>query len=168
MIIDDRTGPGLTSNLGTQWKAVTDQVMGGKSKASISETNKLGRKCLQLSARVSTENNGGFAQLSLPLAIDRALDASDFNRLELEILGNNEQYNLHLKTTDLWLPWQSYRAGFNATDTWQTVTIPFRDLKPYRTSKSFKPDRLVRLGLVAIGREFDAELCVASIRFKGE
>jgi hypothetical protein len=74
-------------------------------------------------------------------------------------------YNLHLRTSGLWLPWQSYRTEFLATDHWQTVRAPFASLNPYRTHKKFDPRHLTRLGLVAIGREFDADLCISQVRF---
>ena len=28
----------------------------------------------------------------------------------LKVYGNNQGYNLHLRTGDVWLPWQSCRA----------------------------------------------------------
>ena len=109
--------------------------------------------------------NGGFVQMSLELSPASYVDASAFTGIELQIAGNNEYYNLHLRTTDLERPWQSYRAEFFAEPDWQTIRIPFSRLQPYRTDRPFRPDRLLRLGLVAIGRDFQAELCMARVKF---
>lgn len=117
---------------------------------------------------VSTENNGGFVQMALSLSdlSDQGIfDASGFDGLELEVSGNNEAYNIHLRTAGLWFPWQSYRATFNATPDWQTVRIPFAEFEAYKTSQDLRLDKLRRIGLLAIGRVFQADLCLASIRF---
>ena len=166
-LIDDRSSGNLISSLGTEWRLVTDRVMGGVSRGSLTPHSHRGKPCLRLQGAVSTANNGGFVQMALPLAMDGSFDASAYTGIELEVAGNNEHYNLHLRTTSLWLPWQSYRAGFRATSEWQTLRIPFTELEPYRTSRDFRRDRLERIGLVAIGREFDADLCLAAIRFYG-
>jgi hypothetical protein len=81
------------------------------------------------------------------------------------VAGNNEVYNVHFRTSGLWLPWQSYRYSFKATADWQTIRIPFAEVKAYRTTQAFRPDKLERVGLVAIGRDFRADLCLASMRF---
>lgn len=62
---------------------------------------------------------------------DKSFDASANNSIELEVAGNNESYNLHVRTTDLWLPWQSYRSSFIVTQDWQTIRIPFSSIEPY-------------------------------------
>ena len=38
-------------------------------------------------------------------------------------------------------------------------------LEAYRTYHTFRKEKLDRLGLLAIGRDFQADLCLASIRF---
>ena len=37
MVIDDFTDDGLVSELGTRWRGVSDQVIGGISKAKVSD-----------------------------------------------------------------------------------------------------------------------------------
>jgi Complex I intermediate-associated protein 30 (CIA30) len=165
LIIDDRTSGDLSASLGTHWRLVTDQVMGGVSTGDLILDYYKGRDCLGMRGNVSTDNNGGFVQIALDLTKDGPYDASDYDGLELIVSGNDEHYNVHLRTTDLWLPWQSYRFSFNATPEWQTIRVPFIDLEAYRTTKRFHKDKLKRIGLVGIGREFRANLCVASIKF---
>jgi hypothetical protein len=165
LIIDDRSSGNTISTLGPEWRLFTDTVMGGVSTGNIAVDNHNGKNCLRLRGNVSTDNNGGFVQMALSLSEQGIFNASDYNGLEFEISGNNESYNLHLRTDGLWFPWQSYRASFNATPDWQTVRIPFTDLEAYKTSQDFRREKLKRIGLLGIGRDFQADLCLASIRF---
>ena len=167
LIIDDRSSGNLSTNLGTQWRLVTDQVMGGVSKGELNLDDYKGRNCLCMRGNVSTDNNGGFVQIALDLSQGEPLDASAYTGVEFSVAGNNEPYNVHFRTTDLWLPWQSYRFTFKASPEWQTIRIPFAGLEAYRTTTKFRQDKLKRIGLVGIGRNFKADLCVASIKFYG-
>ena len=165
LIIDDRTSNSYRSNLGTEWKLVTDQVMGGVSNGELTLSNYNNRNCLRMRGNVSTENNGGFVQMALPLSEGDDFDATHYTGVEVEVAGNNEPYNIHIRTSGLWLPWQSYRFTFQATNDWQTLRFPFHAITPYKTSKTFQRNRLIRIGLVGIGRDFKADLCVATVKF---
>ncbi len=167
MIIDDRSSGSTYSNMGNEWRLVTDQVMGGVSEGSLFLDSYLGRDCMKMKGQVSTRNNGGFVQIALDLTADKTFNASEYEGILLDISGNNEQYN-HIRTSDLWFPWQSYRASFNATEEWKTVKIPFSELTPYRTTQAFRKKAIKRIGLVAIGRQFNAELCIGSVTFYGD
>jgi hypothetical protein len=164
-IIDNRTTGTLYSHHGTVWRLVTDGVMGGVSQGDLQPERIRGRDCLRLQGVVSTANNGGFVQMALDIGASGPFDASLFQGLLLEVSGNGEEYNLHLRTADLWLPWQSYRYSFVAESDWRQIRVPFTDLDAYRTNIRFNPKNLSRIGLVAIGREFQADLCLGDIRF---
>ena len=168
LIIDDRSSGNLGSTLGPEWRLFTDTVMGGESSGDISLHSHREKDCLRMRGDVSTENNGGFVQIALPLSAEAPFDASSYAGVELTVAGNNERYNLHLRTAGLWLPWQSYRADFLAQADWRTVRVPFNEFKPYKTTRRFNAGELERIGLVAIGRDFHAEFCLASIRFYAE
>jgi len=172
LIIDDRTSGNLNSNLGTKWRLVTDNVMGGLSTGNLTLDNIKEKNCLRMRGDVNTENNGGFLLIALPLSDnksdDKPFDASAYTGIEIEVSGNNESYNIHFRTDDLWFPWQSYRFSFKAAPDWQTYRFPFSKIEPYRTTKEFSQDEIMRIGLVAIGREFQADLCIASIKFYTE
>lgn len=165
LIIDDRASGNISSSLGTTWRLVTDQVMGGVSKGDLTLDSYKGRNCLRMRGDVSTDNNGGFVQIALDLTKDKPFDASAYAGVEFSVSGNDEHYNVHFRTTDLWRPWQSYRFSFKATPEWQTIRIPFANLEAYRTTTKFHKDKLKRIGLVGIGRDFKADLCVGSIKF---
>lgn len=168
LIIDDRTSGTYRSNLGTKWRLVTDQVMGGISNGELTLDEHKGRNCLRMLGDVSTENNGGFVQIALSLSEEDEFDATDYTGIEIEASGNNEPYNIHIRTASLWFPWQSYRFTFQATTNWKIFRFPFTEIKPYKTSKRFQQHKLNRIGLVAIGREFKADLCVASVKLYKE
>lgn len=166
MLIDDFSASDLTSKLGTRWRGVSDRVMGGISKAVVSLDHIDGRACLRLTGEVRLENDGGFIQASLDLARDGgSVDASAYTGLRLRVRGNGERYALHLRTPDNRRPWQSYRAEFTAGPTWQAVELPFASFRPHRLEAPLDVTRLRRLGLVAIGRPFQADLAVAELGF---
>jgi len=163
LILDDFRSDDLRAVTGTNWRVMTDTVMGGVSSGRIEPAVVEGRPCLRLSGEVSLENNGGFVQASLDLAPSGALDARGYHGVELEVYGNDERYNLHLRTADTRIVWQSYRAGFHAGPQWQTLRLPFAEFRPYRLSEPLDLQTLRRIGVVAIGRAMRADLCVARV-----
>ncbi len=163
MLIDGSRTDQLESELGSQWRIVTDGVMGGVSSGNIYPDVIDGRSCLHLRGNVRLENNGGFIQAALDIQGTDASNASSYKGLVLDVYGNDEQYNLHLRTDDVWLPWQSYRISFMAPARWQSVKLPFKDFSGYRIWKDLDLRELERIGIVAIGREFTADLCIARL-----
>lgn len=162
-IIDDRRTGGLESAVGSTWRAVTDEVMGGVSSGEISLGAIDNRACLRLQGDVRLENSGGFIQAALDIEDTDVADASAYRGILLEVYGNDEEYNLHLRTDDVWLPWQSYRVSFSAPPRWQTVRLPFAEFSGYRIGKKLDLEHLERIALVAIGRAFTADLCIAKL-----
>jgi hypothetical protein len=164
MLIDNFSNDGLISALGTEWRGVSDRVMGGVSDVSIEHGNAEGQFFLRLRGDVRLENNGGFVQAALNLnPSGGVLDASAYRGLRLTVRGNDQLYSLHLRTPDATRPWQSYRAHFTAGTRWQTIDLPFEVFAPYRLDTPLDTRRLNRAGLVAIGRAFSADLLVSSI-----
>lgn len=168
LVIDDRTSGDFSASSGNVWKQVTDGVMGGISKAKLLPDKIENRACLHLSGEVSLENNGGFIQMALDLPDAIVENAGRYKGIFLEVYGNTEQYNVHLKTGDITLPWQSYRVSFQAQSLWQTLYLPFEEFKPHRIDKALDIRSLKRIGIVAIGRAFNADLCVAKVGFYSE
>lgn len=166
LLIDDFSDTGLKSTLGTVWRGVSDQVMGGISAANVAKTVIDGGSALRLSGDVKLENNGGFIQAALDLEPDGGqIDASGYTGIRMTVRGNGETYNVHLRTTDNERPWQSYRAAFTAGADWTTITLPFAGFTPHRLTTPLDIKALKRIGLVAIGRAFYADLAVTDLRF---
>jgi len=164
MLIDDFTDDGLVSTLDTRWRGVSDQVMGGVSEASISHCVIDGRPSLRMTGDVRLENDGGFIQAALDLTPSGVtIDASAFTGVRIIVRGNGEKYSVHLRTPDNVRPWQSYRANFTAGPDWKTIDLPLETLVPYRLEAALDTTRLRRIGLVAIGRAFYADLAVSGL-----
>jgi hypothetical protein len=163
LIIDDRSSGDYHSTLGSSWRLITDDVMGGVSSGQLTLDSVENRPCLHLRGDIRLENNGGFVQTAIDLKDTGAFDASAYQGVLLDVYGNDEVYNLHLRTDDVWLPWQSYRAGFRALPGWHSVRLPFANFDGYRITAALDVARLERIGIVAIGRGFQADLCVARV-----
>lgn len=162
-------GLGLASSLAAQdgqmqlipkWEYVADRVMGGVSAGEMRMHEVSGRQAAHLTGQVSLDNNGGFIQM----AFDYRGDASGWTGIEMDVLGNDEAYELRLKTTALTRPWQSYRAIFKAPGVWTTLRVPFAELEAYRTSAPFDANALRRIGVLAVGRVFTADVAVSDVR----
>lgn len=169
-IIDDLSDPAGLSALGTRWQLVTDQVMGGVSRGTLTRETVAGRPALVMRGDVRLENNGGFVQMALDLARPEVpgngtLDARNWQGLEIDVHGAPQFYSLHLRTTDLDRPWQSYRLEFSVRPEWQSLRLPFAEFVPHRTEAPLNLSRLRRLGIVAIGRAFTADLALSGVRF---
>ena len=139
--------------------------MGGVSTGRAEETTVDGRHAIRLTGAVSTANNGGFIQIAFDISRDSGpFDASAWQGIEIDMQGNAETYDIRLRTDQLRKPWHSYRASFLADPDWSSIRVPFSDFEPHRTDITFDPSRLRRIGILAIGREFQADVAISGIR----
>ena len=165
-IIDDLSRDPPQSAIGTNWQIFTDKVMGGLSQGSMARKDIAGRPAIHMRGDVSLENGGGFIQISLDLARDsETFDASGWLGIEIDAYGRSDKYDLRLRTAELDQPWQSYRQTFALEPNWKTIQLSFGQFEPHRTEKRLNIRRLRRLGLVAIGKDFSADLALGGIRF---
>lgn len=163
-VLDDRRSGDYSSSLGTAWRLISDRVMGGVSSGQLALDHVDGRDCLRLRGDVRLDNRGGFLQAALDLkGSAAAFDAVAYQGVLLDVYGTGETYNVHLRSADVWLPWQAYRASFRAAPGWHSVQLPFEAFEPYRIGSPLDVTKLERLGIVAIGRAFTADLCVARV-----
>ncbi len=146
-----------------RWRLLSDRVMGGISVGEAQETVVAGRRCLRMRGDVRLENNGGFIQIATDLDEGQRRAFAKGEGIELSVYGNAESYNVHLRTDAMRYPWQSYRASFQANAEWQTLRLPFSEFQAHRVEGEFEPGQVRRIGLVAIGRAFGADLCVAEV-----
>ncbi len=165
-IIDDLSREPPIAVIGSKWQLFTDQVMGGVSKGTMVRDAIAGRAAIRMRGDVSLENNGGFIQIALDLSPDGGVvDASAWSGIELDVFGNGEEYGVHLRTDAMTRPWQSYRQIFTAYAEWRTVQLPYDNFVPHRTDVLLDTHRLLRIGLVAIGRAFSSDLALGGLRF---
>lgn len=140
--------------------------MGGVSHGHVAREMEDGQPVYRLTGSVSLENNGGFVQMAFDLDEGgRAFDASGWKGIELDTRGNDELYDLRLRTAQLTRPWQSFRTAFVAPRDWERIRFPFGAFDPHRTDALFDPACLRRLGVLAIGRVFNADVSVRSVAF---
>lgn len=144
-----------------QWELVTDQVMGGVSNGQIERAVIDGRTATRMTGRLSLDNNGGFIQI----AADLPPPPGGAMGVALQLIGNAETYNIHLRTSDLSRPWQSFRQAFTAPSEWTLCHFDFGDFEAHRTDEPLRPENIRRIGIVAIGRVFDADAAVSSVSY---
>lgn len=159
IVYDSQSGDGWTLVQGSKWRVVTDQVMGGVSSGTASVQEVQGRRALRMQARVSLENNGGFVQI----AADLSPPEPSHRGVQIDVQGPKNRYNVHLRTTRVQRPWQSYRHTFETNGAWQRLELGWDAFEPHRIDAPFVPTEIRRIGLVAIGREFEADLAVSRI-----
>ena len=165
-LIDDFSNTVGVSSFGTPWRMFTDRVMGGLSSASSGYEVIKGRSCLRLQGWVSLENNGGFVQVALPLdGNGRFFDASEYKGIRLWSLGNGEMYHVHIRTSQSRRPWQYYSAEFTADGEWTKVEIPFDRFKPESLDDPLNAQKLARIAIVGIEKEFNADVAISRLEF---
>ena len=147
-----------------QWNYVADTVMGGISTGSVEFKTIEGKAVAVLTGNVTTENNGGFIQIRMSLdkiKLDKA------KSIKLIAKGNNQKYFVHLRTTGTLLPWQYYQAEFIVEENFKEFILPIEDFKKSGSLmlKKVNPKKITSIGLVAYGRDHEAELTIKEIEF---
>ena len=161
LIIDDFSQiPNAT--IGGRWSYVSDRVMGGVSDGAGSYETMNGRLGIRLFGDVSTANNGGFIQVSLRLD-PRTLDARSYKGLEIDVMGNGEEYNVHVTTTRSFPRWRFYKHSFDTSGDWQRIRMPWADFTSDTFRNPLDPSTINRLNLTAYARNFTADLSVSRI-----
>lgn len=148
----------------TRWRFFADTVMGGVSTGQVDFVQEDGQTHAHLTGRVSTENNGGFIQIRLDLPDPPPEGTAG---VRLIVRGNEQQYFVHLRTKGTLLPWQYYQAGFMVTRDWAEVRLPFDTFVRSGALLRAVPraGSLTSIGIVAYGRDHDAEIDVREVGF---
>jgi len=148
----------------TRWQFIADTVMGGVSTGQVDFVQGEGDAYAHMTGRVSTQNNGGFIQCRMELPAPLPKKAVG---LRLDVRGNDQRYFVHVRTSGTLLPWQYYQAGFEATQEWSEVRLPFTDFKASgRLLRTIpRPETLKSIGIVAFGRDHQAEIDVREVSY---
>jgi len=169
VLIDDFSKENSKKSSSTNWEFVSDRVMGGVSSGKIAFVNEDERSSMHLTGQVSLANNGGFIQARTNLnPKGRSFDARRFTGVKLRAKGNSQQYAIHLRTAETRMPWQYYQAAFSTNGQWQEIKIPFTLFKPDSLQSPLNTRTLKSVAIVAIGREFEADIFVDEIAFYGD
>ncbi len=147
-----------------QWKYIADDVMGGVSKGNVKFQSVEGGNIALLQGDVSTQNNGGFIQIRRAL---RDIDLHDAKSVKITAKGNDQSYFVFLRTTGTVLPWQYYSAEFRVTENFEEFILPIDKFKKSGLLMTGKvnPKNITSIGLVAFGRDHQAELHVKEVEF---
>jgi hypothetical protein len=149
---------------GGGWRGFSDRVMGGISDASLDKDTIAGRNSARLTGTVTRESNGGFIQMALYFGADEAeLDGSAYSGIELQVFGNNEDYNVHIRTADCGWYDESYRHTFFAKPEWQSVRIPYSEFEANSVTAPLDSAHINRIAILGWMREFQADIALARI-----
>ena len=162
--LDHLDKPGTTIQ-GEKWLFFTDGVMGGLSEGETNINNIKNIQCYQMTGNVTTENNGGFIQIRVPLK--PLIDSNRYEGVYVKVYGNNKKYSLHLRTKITLAPWQYYSYSFTAKDKWIIIRAPFNDFKKsnFYQPKNLSNQSIKSIGLVAAFDNFYADVCLSEIGF---
>ena len=141
------------SRFGTDWQLFSDQVLDGDSEGRIEQlaADQDAPACLHLQGELKPGAQNGFLQLALPLVASRYLfDARHFSGIQLSCRATAaEGFALLLRTKELSMPWQHYRAPLVPSADWAVHRVDFSDFVPVQTSHELNLERLSRLAIVA-------------------
>ena len=142
------------------WAYLADTVMGGVSKGGA----EFAAGALRLTGQVSTKNNGGFIQVRT--RIDPS-ETGDKTGIRIKVKGNGEIYYLHVRNASARLPWHYYTASFQTNEKWKDITIPFDEFEKSATfmPKKLKANTIKTIGLVAYGKDHNADVSIANLEF---
>ena len=142
------------------WAYLADTVMGGVSQGRAEFSS----DALRLTGKVSTENNGGFIQVRTRV---NSSEAKGKTGIKIKVRGNGEIYYLHVRNASSRLPWHYYTMNFATSDKWQEILIPFESFEKSATfmPKNLKADTIKTIGLVAYGKDHDADVSIVTLEF---
>jgi hypothetical protein len=147
-----------------KWKFISDQVMGGVSSGEASYSKLNNENQAYISGNVSTKNNGGFIQIRRSLT---DVNLKNAQSIKINASGNNQEYFLHLRTKGTLLPWQYYQLRFKVQKNFQNYNLRITDFKrsSFFISKNIIPEKITSIGIVAFGRDHEADLKIKNIEF---
>ena len=147
-----------------RWQFFTDGVMGGKSSGKLEFWKDGESTFARMIGNVSTKNNGGFIQFRARLSGSMK---ENMQGIKINVRGNNQKYFIHLRTSGTVLPWQYYSQSFEVKNNWQVINLPFSNFKASGSfmKKRIKPSTIRTVGIVAYGRNHQAEIEVSEIIF---
>jgi hypothetical protein len=133
-----------TQQVADLWGALDDVVMGGVSQSQIRAMS----DGASFEGNVSTANSGGFASVRTR-NFDPGLDLSGQTGIVLRVKGDGQRYKFMLRTSTAWDS-LAYCYSFDTiANTWQTLHIPFAELRPVFRAKTVSNATPIHLGQIA-------------------
>ena len=87
--------------------------------------------------------------------------------IKIKVKGNGDIYYLHVENASARLPWQYYTVNFQTSEKWKDITISFDEFEKSATlmPRKLKPDSIKTIGLVAYGKDHNADVSIANLEF---
>ena len=157
----------FNSDSGKYWQYVSDRVMGGVSDGQVNLEQDGEMYYARLTGNVSTRNYGGVIQLRTGISFANSeKDGKNLQGVRLNVRGNGETYEIHITTNDRTYRGDYYSATFKANSDWKMIDLPFNKFKRKRSNNTkLDAQNITRLGIVAYGREYVADISVSTIEF---
>ena len=161
----------------SDWKYVSDQVMGGVSEGNVLLEKDGDTSFARLIGDVSTRNNGGFIQLRSAVSLFKKPEmfrlihgvkkgGKELQGVRLNVRGNGETYHVMIRTYFTWRPSDYYYHTFEAGPNWSQIEMPFSAFKRSNSKTSKLDINDIRdFGIVAYGREFRSDVSVSEVSF---
>ena len=140
---------GNLSEKNQEWVLLSDNIMGGVTKSKIEYTN----NSVLLSGNISLDNYGGFSSIKTKY---KSFDLSKYMGIKIKFKSTNQKFGFTLEDNQNWTqPNYKYEFSAKKDDTWEEVTIYFKDFKEIiigeptgnlMKSKSLK--NIVRMGIM--------------------
>ena len=94
-------------------------------------------------------------------------DSKEKTGIKIKVKGNGDVYYLHIRNASARLPWHYYTANFKTNEKWKEFVIPFDDFEKSATfmPKKLKADTIRTIGLVAYGKDHNADVSIANLEF---
>ena len=112
------------------WRIVDDVVMGGRSNGNFKLND---ASYGEFYGEVSLENNGGFSMVQHTF---NTKNVAPFNKVSIKLKGDGKTYQFRVKTSNS--DYYSYVYAFKTTGEWQTINIPFEQLRPAFRGRTLK------------------------------
>ncbi len=162
LVLDELKNPGKTIQ-NQEWSFITDSVMGGFSEGSTKLDKIENVPCYRMLGNVTTENNGGFIQIRT--LTSPKINVEEYDGIFAYVYGNNNNYNIFIRTPLTVAPWQYYSYKFLAPNKWIEIRAPFSEFKKsnFYQPKNLKNQKIKSIALVAAFDNFKSDICLARI-----
>lgn len=128
----------------THWQTISDTMMGGQSDATLVQLDNA------LSIDTQLGKPGGFgAWAGMQLMFEAPVDASKFTGVKVTYQGSKIPFGLSVYHSEV-KDWDHFTVTLPPSETWNTVEIPFTQLKQFGfgSQKSWSAKSLAGLSLV--------------------
>lgn len=142
------------------WRFFTDQVMGGLSTGGLVFAVEDGQSHARMTGHVSIANRGGFIQMRHDIARPPPPQATG---VRLVVRGNGQRYFVHLHSQASVRPWQYHQAGFDVTEVWTVVHLPFATFVAQGGSGPLGP--VTSVAIAAYGRDHAVLIDIRAVDF---